>query len=165
MAFWRDIAQTYVAPGTVIRRLLARNPAERVLLIYVMGACLMSFLVRLPRLAYIYQPTAEAPLEAYFAASMVAGLIFAPLFFYAIAAVSQLIARMFGGQWTWKGSRLALFWCLLAAQPVNVYLEIFSNYNDLQNINRISSLMAAVWFLTIWGLAMRATLGTIQKTA
>jgi hypothetical protein len=46
-----------------------------------------------------------------------------------------------------------------------VFLEIFSNYNDLQNINRISSLMAAVWFLTIWGLAMRATHGTIQKTA
>lgn len=165
MAFWRNIAQTYVVPGVVTQRLLARNPAERLLLVYVMGACLIGFLARLPRLVLTYQPTAEAPLEAYFAANLVAGLIFAPLFFYLLAACSHLVARLFGGQGAWKDTRLTLFWCLLAAQPVNIALEILNHSSDLPYLGQTMSLIAAVWFLGIWGLSLRAAHSAPRITA
>jgi hypothetical protein len=37
---------------------------------------------------------------------------------YALAALSRLVARTLGGQGTWYGARVALFWALAAIGPL-----------------------------------------------
>ncbi len=51
-------------------------------------------------------------------ATLLAWLFIAPVMFYVIAALSHLVARLFGGKGDMYGARLALFWAFLAASPL-----------------------------------------------
>jgi Na+-transporting methylmalonyl-CoA/oxaloacetate decarboxylase gamma subunit len=50
--------------------------------------------------------------------ALIATLFFVPLLAYAVAGVSHLVARAMGGQGTYLGARMALFWSLLAVGPL-----------------------------------------------
>jgi hypothetical protein len=117
MAFTSDIPATYVSPGRVMVRLLARGRREDRALSILMGGCAITFLAQLPRLsreAYL----SGQELNMLLAGSLMAWIIIAPLLFYALAAFSHLLARLLGGQGDWYGARLALFWSFLAATPL-----------------------------------------------
>jgi hypothetical protein len=119
--FWVDIFQTYSAPKTVLARRLADIPGEPQLLAYVVFATILSFLARLPGM--IGGNTTGQPLEAVVGANFVASIIFAPLFFYAVAALTRLASKVFGGQGSWQSARLALFWPLIALQPLLIMAQ------------------------------------------
>ena len=51
------------------------------------------------------------------AGALFAWLFVAPIFLYGVAALSHMIARLFGGQGSFYLARVALFWALLAATP------------------------------------------------
>ena len=117
MAVTSDIAATYRGPGRVVRRLLEMGQREDRALAFLMAGCVLVFVAQMPRLAREAHETGQE-LNMLMGASLLAWVIFAPILFYVIAALSHLLARLVGGRGDWYGARLALFWALLAAAPV-----------------------------------------------
>jgi hypothetical protein len=124
MSVLRNITRTWRKPTVVIRELFAHGQREDRAVAYLMAACLLIFIAQWPRLArksagFELSEGAQAPeftqLVAY---EFMAWLMIWPLFFYIIAGVTHLIAKLFGGKGTHYGARLALFWALLATSPV-----------------------------------------------
>ena len=117
MSVTRDIAATYRGPGAVVRRLLQAGENEARALVILMSACALVFVAQLPRLARVAHLTGQE-LNALLGGSLLGWLFIAPLFFYLVAAISHLIARIFGGRGNFYGARVALFWALLASSPL-----------------------------------------------
>jgi hypothetical protein len=86
-------------------------------LAYLMSASALIFVAQWPRLSREAYLQPEVPLEARLGAALLGWLFMAPLFFYALAALSHLAARVMGGRGSWLAARLALFWTLLAVAP------------------------------------------------
>ena len=95
---------------------------EERLLFYVAFACLMAFVARLPTVLETSR-SAEGQISTpgLVAGSFVAFVIFAPLFLYGLAGLSHLVSRqIFGGQGSYPGARMALFWSLILAIPLGL---------------------------------------------
>lgn len=117
MAVTTDILASYRGPGRVVARLLAAGQREDRALAILMAGCVLVFVAQLPRLAREAH-LAGQELNPILGGSLLAWVIIAPLLFYILAALSHVIARVFGGRGGWYGARLALFWALLASTPV-----------------------------------------------
>lgn len=117
MPVTRDITATYRGPGRVVRRLLAMGEREDRALAIVMAFCVLAFVARLPALARQAHLT-EQDLSPMMGAALMGIVFVLPLCLYGLAGMSHLIARVIGGQGTWFGARLALFWALLASTPL-----------------------------------------------
>lgn len=117
MAISTDITATYRGPGKVIARLLAPGPREDRALAYLMAFCAIMFIAQLPRLAREAHLSGQ-DLNMLMGGALLGWIFLAPLMLYTLAFGSHLIARLFGGQGTSYGARLALFWALLASTPV-----------------------------------------------
>ena len=117
MAVTRNITATYTGPGRVVRGLLAVGPREDRALAYLMAACLIVFIAQMPRLAREAHLTGQE-LNMLLGASLMAWVFMAPLMLYCLAAISHLVAKIFRGQGSHYGARLALFWAMLASSPL-----------------------------------------------
>ena len=120
MAVSTDMLRAWVRPRAVIRQKLGQGPREDRALAVLMAACGLLFLAQWPvhaRAAY-YDPA--TPLEARLGGALLASLFLLPLLAYAVAGLSHLVARLFGGRGQGFGARLALFWALLAVAPVTL---------------------------------------------
>jgi hypothetical protein len=118
LAVSTDIMRTYRAPRQVLREKLARGAREDRALATLMGACFLIFVSRWPVASREAFLDPSVPLEARIGSYLQGIMFFWPLLAYAIAALSHLIAKVFGGRGSWFGARLALFWALLAASPL-----------------------------------------------
>ncbi len=110
--------QSYRAPRAVMRRHLARGLREDYALYILLIACGIVFVSRWPELSRAAHLDPSIPLSARLWAAGLGWIFFAPMFFYALAWLSYLIARIMGGQGTAYGARLALFWSLLVVSPI-----------------------------------------------
>ena len=113
-----DIVRTYRAPRQVMREKLANGVREDRALATLMGACLLIFVSQWPVAAREAFLDPSVPFDARIGSYLQGIMLIWPLLAYAIAALSHLIARLFGGRGSWFGARLALFWALLAASPL-----------------------------------------------
>jgi len=120
MAVAADIIESYRRPANVMRRHLAAGPREDRALVFLMLACLLSFFAQWPRLMLKASIDDTIPFEAHLTGALFGWLFVAPLFFYGLAALSRMVARLAGGQGTWSRSRLALFWTLLVVSPLSL---------------------------------------------
>ena len=102
--------------AAMARELAARPPESR-LFAYLMVGCVVLLVARLPALATAARGMSEEQVAGLAAANLAGALIFAPLLFYAAAALMRLILRAFGGTGGWYETRLAVFWSLVAAAP------------------------------------------------
>ncbi|MFQ1699976.1 YIP1 family protein [Loktanella agnita] len=135
MAVTTDIARTWRAPRAVIRRLLDAGQREDRAIAYLLTACLLVFVAQWPRLrreAYSSDAMPTVMTEEQMTAFLdgwsafdrlvsyefLAWLMLWPLILYVLAALSHLVAKLFGGKGSWYGARLALFWSLLATVPL-----------------------------------------------
>jgi len=112
-----DIMASYRGPGRVVQRLLSQGPREDRALIFLMLSCGIVFVAQLPRLSRESHLSGQ-DLNMLMGGTLLAWLFIAPLMFYLLAGLSQLVARLLGGQGNGYGARLALFWALLAASPL-----------------------------------------------
>lgn len=150
MAVTTEIFRSWRTPRDVLRRQLAQGVREDRALAILMVACVLIFVAQLPRLARQAHLSDDIPLQALFSGALLGWVFLAPLFFYALAAVSHLIARAFGGQGSWFGARLALFWALLAASPVWLFHGLVAGFIGPGIVLTAVSGLLAVLLLYIW---------------
>ena len=115
-----EILRAYRGFSASMRRQMESGPGEERLLAYVVTACLIFFVARVPNLLALSQAQAtdEISPTAIFMTNLVGSFFFAPLMLYALAALSHIVALGFSGQGTFFYARLALFWSLLVVSPL-----------------------------------------------
>lgn len=155
MALTTDIVASYRRPGAVVRRRSAGRPREDRALITLMLACALIFLAQWPRLSREAFLGGEQ-IEALLAGAIFGWLFIVPLFMYGLAAVTHLAARLMGGQGTWYGARVALFWALLAASPLWLLWGLVAGFIGAGPALNVTGIAALGAFLAIWLLGLRA---------
>jgi hypothetical protein len=118
MSVAADILASYRSPATVIRRHVANGPQEGRAFIFLQLACGLVFISRWPGLSRAAHLDPTTPLDMRLGGALLGWLFIAPLAFYAIAALTHLVARAFGGSGSGFDSRMALFWSLLVVTPI-----------------------------------------------
>ena len=118
MSVTLDIFRSYIRPRAMMRRRIGEGRREDRALAILMAACFLIFVAQLPRLAREAHLQPEIPLDARMGAALVGWMVIAPLFFYALAALSHFAARLLGGRGEMWRARMALFWALLASVPL-----------------------------------------------
>lgn len=113
-----DILRAWRDPRGVLRDRLAAAPREDRAFAVLMGACFLIFVAQWPGLRREAFLNPDVPFEARLGGAMMGVLFLLPLILYALATLSHLVARLFGGKGSWYGARLALFWALLAVTPL-----------------------------------------------
>ena len=155
MAITSDIVATYRHPRRVMRRLLNRGVSEGQALAIIIGACFVIFVAQWPRLSREAHLNPEIPLDARLGGALMGVMIIAPLLFYGIAAVSHLIAKLFGGEGDWLGARIAFFWALLSTGPMWLLQGIVAGFIGTGvQLNIVGALLIAVFFY-IWFNTLR----------
>ncbi|RVT85230.1 YIP1 family protein [Rhodobacteraceae bacterium CCMM004] len=166
MSLTGDIIASYRRPGDVLARRMGRDGdgrGEGRALITVMLACGLIFVAQWPRLsreAYL----SGQEVQMLMGGALMGWLFIAPLALYALAAVSHLAARLMGGQGTWYGARMALFWALLAASPLWLLWGLVAGFVGAGPALNLIGVAALGAFLAIWivGLHRVETGGTAQ---
>ncbi len=154
MAITQDITATYRGPGTVLRRLLDRGRREDRALAILMAGCLLVFVSQWPALAR--QAHFEGrDLNPLLGGALLAWVMIAPLIFYALAGLSHLLARLLGGQGSFYGARLALFWALLAASPLFLLNGLMAGFVGPGTGPQIVELATLLIFLWFWLAGLR----------
>lgn len=151
MAISTEIVRAYRAPRQVLRRQLEAGENEGRALIYLTVACLLCFIAQWPRLSREAFLDPSIPLDARLGGALAGWLLFAPLMFYAVGAVSHLVARLFGGKGSFYSARLALFWSLLVIAPLVLLLGLVSGFIGQGPAQNATGLLLLAAFLYIWG--------------
>lgn len=138
------------SPRRVLRRHLLQGLREDRALAYLMIACALIFVAQWPRLARLAHLDDTVPLQALLTGALLGWVFMAPLFFYGLAAISHIVARLFGGRGSWFGARLALFWALLAASPAWLIWGAVQGFAGPGPLNQAVSTGAGVLLLYIW---------------
>ncbi len=153
MAVSTEIWRSWRGPGAAVRRQMAGATEGRALA-YLMAACFLIFIAQWPRLSREAYLMPEVPLEARLGAALLGWVFIAPLFFYGLAALSHLVAKAFGGQGTWLGARLALFWTLLALSPVFLLQGLVAGFIGPSPALTATGVVLTLGFFVHWLLAM-----------
>ncbi len=161
MSVTNDMMRTWRAPRVVMRELLSQGQREDRALAFLMIACIVIFIAQWPRLSRIaagfdLAAGADVPeLSQLIAYEFLGWLMVWPLMFYAIGAVSHVVAKLVGGQGSWYTARLALFWSLLATTPAALLYGMMAGF--LGNTAG-TQLVGVFWlgaFAIIWMLTLR----------
>lgn len=161
MAVTADILRTWRGPRAVMRDLLSQGKREDRALAYLIVFCVLVFVAQWPRLARAAagfdllpgaEPRAIGQLMTY---ELFAWLTIWPLAFYAIAALSHLIAKVFRGQGTFYTARLALFWSLLASVPLLLLYGLMAGFLGPVAGTHLVGAAWAVGFGWIWLQSLR----------
>ena len=161
MSVTNDIARTYRRPRAVIRDLLNQGRREDRAIMFLMVSCFLIFVAQWPRLRRVaegYEPSpwpADINFEGMMTYTFFASVIVLPLFMYGIAAVSHLIAKLFGGKGSWFGARLALFWTLLAMSPLILFYGLVRGLIGPGSQVVLVGAIGAILFLFIWIQSLR----------
>ncbi|MBU9698386.1 YIP1 family protein [Rhodobacteraceae bacterium HSP-20] len=157
-----DILASWRRPRAVIARKLADGVREDRAIATVMGACGLIFVAQWPGLAreahltriaaeMAGTPLDQVPsLQALMGARLLALVFIAPLVFYALAAASHLVARLFGGRGTGFGARMALFWALFCTTPAILLQGLVGGFLGAGAAATVVGLMVLALFLYLW---------------
>lgn len=154
MAITTEILCSYRTPGAVVRRRLSEGVREDRALAVLMAACLIIFVAQWPRLAREAHFDPTVPLDARLGGALLGWMFLAPLFFYLLAALSHLVARLFGGRGSHHTARVALFWSLLAAAPLFLLNGLIAGMIGPSLAVTVTGIVVLAVFLTIWFLSL-----------
>lgn len=155
MAVTTDILRSWRHPRAVMRRHLDGPVREDRALVFLLLACLLVFVGQWPAAARRVALDPEAvPLDAQIGGALMAWLFLAPLAFYALAALSHLVAALLGGHGSWYTARVALFWSLLAVSPVWLLFGLVAGLiGPGPALNAVGAVLLA-GFAWQWGAAL-----------
>mgnify|MGYP001812995500 FL=1 len=149
MPVTRDIAATYRGPRKVMQRLLDMGQREDRALIFVMAACVITFIAQWPYLARRAH-LEDVELNGLLAGSLMAWIIVAPLLLYVLAWFSHVLARMVGGKGSYYSARIALFWAFLATSPLMLLHGLMRGFIGTGTQEQIIGLVWLGCFLWFW---------------
>lgn len=149
MPVTRDIVRTWRRPRRVIREHLSAGPREDRAIAVLMGGCLMAWVAQWPNLTRTAMETGDEAMQL-IGTSFYGWMLLMPLAFYGIAALSHLIARVFGGRGSFYSARLALFWTLLATSPLLLFYGLLLGFNGREPGTQLIGGLWVVAFLAIW---------------
>ncbi|MBF9036321.1 YIP1 family protein [Rhodobacterales bacterium HKCCE2091] len=149
-----DIVATWRRPRAVVRRLLSMGRREDRALMFLMAACGLIFVAQWPPLRRAAFEDPSIPFDARIGGALLAWLLWMPLIAYAIAALTHLVARVFGGRGTWYSARLAFFWSLLASTPAWLFHGLVAGFIGPGPAEILAGALVLFSVLGIWGLAL-----------
>lgn len=117
MSVVNDIAESWRHPARVMRRHLARGRSEPFAFSLLLVFLLVSFIARWPLAARVSALDPAIPISPQLLPFALGGLAAVPML-YLLAAVGAGAAQALGGQGSWYGGRLALFWALVTTSPM-----------------------------------------------
>lgn len=156
MSTSREIVRAYRGFGASMRRQIESAPGEERLLVYVVTACLIFFVARVPKLLEVSaaQATEEVSSTAVFMTNLLGSFFFAPLMLYGLAALSHVFARSFAGKGTFFHARLALFWALLVVSPLALLSTILETAIPLVWLAQVLWLVKFLFFAFVWAVCL-----------
>ena len=160
MSVTSDIIATYRNPGAVVRRLVADGPREDRAVAILMAAAALIFLSRVPvarRAELLGQGDAAGMADGLLAANLFAIVFLLPLIAYSIAALSHLGLRALGGQGSFAGARIALFWALLATAPLMLVQGLAAGFLGSGPLLTGLGVVVFAVFLWFWASGLHAT--------
>jgi len=150
MSLVPDIVASWRAPRKVLRRHLQRPRSEAFVFTFLFTFLLIAFVAQAPYAARLAQLLPEVALnQRLYAAAL--GLLASIPFWYALAALSRLVAQVLGGQGGWYGARLALFWALVAISPAMLLMGLALGFLGQGTQTNALGLLIGFAFLAIWG--------------
>lgn len=161
MAVTNDIVRTWRRPRAVIRDLLAQGRREDRAIVFLMVSCFLIFVAQWPRLRRVaegFEPSpfpADMNFEGMMTYTFFGAVIILPLFMYGLAALSHLVAKLFGGKGSWYSARLALFWTLLAMSPLFLFFGLVRGLIGPGTQSLLVGGIGALAFLVIWFQSLR----------
>lgn len=147
-----------------MRRLLSEGQREDRALAILMGGAFLAFVFQLPKLARQAHLNSE-DLTGLMVNTLFACLFFLPLIFYGIAAMSHVIARVFGGKGSWYGARLALFWSFLAASPLMLLNGLVAGFVGAGFELQAVGLIWFIVFAAFWLINLRVAETAVEPNA
>ncbi|MDP4031916.1 MAG: YIP1 family protein [Pseudorhodobacter sp.] len=150
MAVSSDILASYRHPRAVLRRKLDQGVREDRALAVLLAACVLNFVAQWPGLARAAHFDPTQPLEARIGGALLATVFLLPLIAYAVAAISHLLARVFGGSGSFYGARLALFWSMLAIAPLLLLHGLVRGFIGAGPAQVLMAVLVLVGFLYLW---------------
>lgn len=166
MSISRDIAATWARPRRVYARLLAGPAEEGRALAWLMGGLMLALVARLPALArQAHLSGGEPPFAGLVAATALGMLVFAPLLFYALAALGGVVARILGAPVTGWAARAALFWALLACAPALLLNGLVAGFVGPGPGATLTGALAGAAFLVFWVVGLRQAGADARRAA
>lgn len=117
MTVTTDLVATWRRPREILRQHLARGRSEPFAFSLLLVFLALAFVAQWPVAAREAHFAGEASALPRILPRAMAVLATIPVW-YALAALSRLVARAMGGQGSWYGARIALFWALAAIGPL-----------------------------------------------
>lgn len=147
------ILQSWWAPRRVVRG-LARMP-ERVKLVVLMAAMLIFLVAQAPMRAREAQLDPSMPFEARMGGALLAVMFLMPLIAYTVAGLVSLLSRATPWRLDQGGSRLALFWALLAVAPAELLSGLVAGLIGPGLPLSLTRVLTGIGFVMIWGAGIR----------
>ena len=144
-----DIVESWRRPRVVVRRLLAQPRSEPFAFSLLMTGLILLFVSLAPYLAReaYFQP--EQPLTQRGLAAALAMAATVP-FWYLLAALGHLVARILAGKGSFYAARIALFWAVVAASPGLLTSGLVRGMRGNDAVSDGLGLIAALAFVVLW---------------
>jgi len=161
-----DVSLTWRAPRRGMARRLALASEARALA-WLAGALALSFAAGLPELTQAPRAADAPPFEAEAAGRLLGGILFAPLLFYALAALGWAGLRLAGAAGPGSGlaARAALFWAALAVSPAVVLRGVAVLAGLPAGIVAMLDLIAGAALIVFWGAGLLAAWASLQQSS
>ncbi|MFP5479011.1 MAG: YIP1 family protein [Alphaproteobacteria bacterium] len=117
MSVSTELVSTWTAPRKALRRHLARGRSEPFAFSLLLVFLILAFVGQWPTAAREAHFAGDASAAPRILARAFAVLATIPLW-YGLAALSRVVSGALGGQGTWYGARIALFWALASVGPL-----------------------------------------------
>lgn len=149
MSITTDLVATWTRPRAILRQHLARGQSEPFALSFLLVFLVLAFVGQWPiaaREAFLAgEPSATPRIIA-----VAYGVLLLIPFAYLIAALSHLMARALGGQGSWYGARVALFWALATVGPLFLLQGMVAGMIGTGPALTLVTVVVGVAFLWLW---------------
>lgn len=149
MTVTTDLVATWRRPRAILRQHLARGRSEPFAFSLLLVFLILAFVGQWPaaaREAFVAQEPSALPRILARALAVLATI---PLW-YALAAISRVVARAMGGQGSWYGARIALFWALATVGPLMLLQGLVSGMIGPGPALSAVTVVVGVLFLLHW---------------
>jgi hypothetical protein len=149
MTVTRDLVATWRSPRAALRRHLSRGVSEPFAFALLLVFLILAFVAQWPAAAReAFQANEPSALPRILARAF-AVLATIPVW-YGVAALSHLVARLFGGQGSWYGARVALFWALATVSPLMLLQGLVGGMIGPGPALVATSVVVGLAFLWLW---------------